>query len=668
MKNSEKIKQHYLQGENTWLVGMLPADAIKMTAEETLYLLSEKFGDDIEDILQPETEIASPAEDLEDALWLRSANTVGINVRTVQNFFNVVKYALTLPAHLDNIHLLPIWEPGVVASLYGIASRNLNTEFFSEELYRALPHLDNTERQLQAVVNVLHALGKTVGMDVIPHTDRYSEIVLANPAYFEWLQRIDNEIVNHTENLHRQAEQEIFSWLREQGSATEGYGLPGSAALFFGPTVSEEMRRQILFGMPDDVLQRGERRGLLLDALYRKGYEPAPATMAPPYRGLRVSDASVRDEFGRVWRDYEIAEPREMSRVFGPLTRFKFYERKEDNAHWEIDFACPRTQVWDYFCEFYAEQARKYRFDFMRGDMSHVQMRPDGVPAVSDVYYDPLKAVKNAVAEEKPWFGYFAESFLTHADYMAYGEEADHLEMSDADSALGNLQSMTPGTAEFLQTFRLYADILQTRYFSPAFTVMTADKDDSRFDEFYVKGNEARLFTSLFLTDMPAYIGLGFECRDVHLSPAPNEYYTKLFVFQINEGPKATRDVYQWGKNTRLFAKLTRIHLFAEKIGEEINGEQTFWLLPPDATGHRKYTAWTQAENPVYIFVVNWNTEKAVDNVKIPAVWNFSGKLQPAFSTETETFDKDSPVTFNGYNYPIGQLLSGEGRAYRLEV
>lgn len=51
---------------------------------------------------------------------------------------------------------------------------------------------------------------------------------------------------------------------------------------------------------------------------------------------------------------------------------------------------------------------------------------------------------------------------------------------------------------------------------------------------FYLNGNELRHFVALFLTDMPSYMGLGFECRDVHPKPVANEFYTKLFVFQMS--------------------------------------------------------------------------------------------------------------------------------------
>jgi len=662
--------ENYINDEATWLKGVLPSVAVNLPITDVLDILSKKFGEDYADIFNPEIEIASPLEEEVDGLWLQSTNMVGVNVRTIGNFFNIIKYALTLPAHWDSIHLLPIWEPGVVSSLYGIASRNINTEFFSEELYEIHPHLDTSERQLQVVINILHALGKSVGMDVIPHTDRFSEIVLANPSYFEWLQKANNQIVNYVESLDEVVQEEIFTWLKEIGSATPITNLPQNAKGFFSTMVGEEKRLEILFGLPDDVLLRNERRGILVDYLYKKGFEPVPATMAPPYRGLKVSpneENETTDEFGRKWRDYEITEPQEMSRVFGPLTRFKFYERKNNNQDWEIDFEKPRVEVWEYFKDFYAEQAEKYRFDFMRGDMSHVQMRATGVPSEVDEYYDPHKAVKNHIAQEKAWFAYFAETFLTHANYMAYGDEIDHIEMSDSDSTLGNLQSITPGTTEFLQTFRYYWDILKTRFVAPNFTIMTADKDDPRFDKFYEHGNEARFFTALFLPDMPSYYGLGFECRDTHLSPAPNEHYTKLYVFQIGEGPKATHSSYIWGGNEVLFDKITRINQMAEDIYENIAGKETHWLLPPDATGYRKYVAWTQAEDPTHLFVVNWDAENTISNVKIPAIWDFEGELMPVFSTERESFFEKENLIFNGYNFPLNEIKAGECLVFTLQ-
>ena len=55
---------------------------------------------------------------------------VGVNIRTIGNFFNLIKYLLTLSDSQNSIHILPIREPGVVSSLYGKTSWNINSEFF----------------------------------------------------------------------------------------------------------------------------------------------------------------------------------------------------------------------------------------------------------------------------------------------------------------------------------------------------------------------------------------------------------------------------------------------------------------------------------------------------------------------------------------------------------
>ena len=89
-----------------------------------------------------------------------------------------------------------------MGSIYGLTSWELNPEFYSRELAKACPHLNTIERQLRVVINILHVMGKSVGMDVIPHTDRFSQVSLVYPQYFEWLQRQDTEIIDHRDNLH----------------------------------------------------------------------------------------------------------------------------------------------------------------------------------------------------------------------------------------------------------------------------------------------------------------------------------------------------------------------------------------------------------------------------------------------------------------------------------
>jgi hypothetical protein len=623
-KNSvHKDPEQYLKWfrhEKGGFISFLPPEFM-LEMDDTLLEeeLQKKFGTSYQDAIGGKVPIPSPLHQHQNTDWLKRVNMVGINIRTIGGYWEVVKYAITLPKSQSAIHLLPIWEPGVVSSLYGMASWHLNPEFFSEAWYQLQPQLDSVEKQLKACINVLHLLGKTVGLDVIPHTDRYSEIVLANPSYFEWLWRKGETIADHRADLHLEVEKAIHNFLMGKGPAVPHLGFPPPVEIFFSKT-SEASRMRWLFGEIEDYGGRQQRRIELVDYLYKLGFEPVPATMGPPYRGLRVStDPAARtvDKAGRIWYDYEITEPQEFSRVFGPLTRYKLYERLEDNQNWAIDFSRPRQEVWSYVAARFREICTSYPFDFMRGDMSHVQMRPEGVPDNPDSWYDIHQYIKKEIQEIRPWFGYFAESFLAPDDTMSYGSEADHLEASDADSTLGDLQSMVVGSPEFLTHFDRYLRLAEERNFAPNFTVMTADKDDPRFDKFYLHGNEARLFIALFLPCLPSYMGLGFETRDFHPEPAPNEHYTKLYVFQIEEGPKATQGPYVWGRNIDLFLRLNDIRRESHFKWDRLQENEMSWIKRPDPEDEIPWIAWEIPGEYPLVFVVNLDPVKPVLKQKL---------------------------------------------------
>jgi hypothetical protein len=394
--------------------------------------------------------------------------------------------------------------------------------------------------------------------------------------------------------------------------------------------------------------------------------------MAPPFRGLEVDGSllgCVIDDDGLVWRNFSITDPTPMSRVFNPLARFQFFECLDEavsagTASWQLDFNRPRVPVWEYFCGKYAEMQQRFGFDFMRGDMSHVQMRPGGVPPLLDEYYDPLGAVKQHVREQNqaPYFAYFAESFLAPRDVMGYGEEIDHLEASQADATLGDLQSTGLGTPEFLQRLRSYRDLLETRLCAPCFTMITADKDDPRFDSFYLACSEARYFLGMLLTDMPSYMALGFETRDLHPEPAPNEHYTKLYVFQERKGPKSVSGPYVWGQNLGFFEILTRLRLFVEASWQELSGKPVRahpstvrWLLPPDAAGVNRLLAWTQAgDSPSYVFLANTSAQP-VGSFRLPS---------PVAGCRLELVFSILPAELNPGSVTGGLLPGGAGFFY----
>lgn len=607
----------YQSGRSSYIANLLPQTAVQFSVYQTLEILHKRLGNELlRRALDPNETMESPARIHADGSWLKRSNMVGVNVRTIGSFWKMISYVLTLPASHDSIHLLPIWEPGVVGSLYGMVSWQINPEFFDVELARYVPTLDSVEKQLKVVTNLIHAMGRTIGMDVIPHTDRFSEMVLTRPSLFEWVQRDEKggnpaTIIDHSNLVYRYVEEVVWQFIKFRGAA-DGTPLTFSKDVFFGtdspasdaPGLTDEQRHRILFGLPNDYNGRLNRRLALIRHLVTQGLETLPMTMAPPYRGLHI-DANdfVTDDFGQIWYQYAFDKPQEMSRVFGPLTRYRFYESKDNNLNWELDFDRPNLPAWDYLCRNVSECQYKYNFDFMRGDMAHVQLRPEGVPANPDAYYDPLRAIKKYVqGNGVPSYGFFAETFLAPPNTMGYGDEPDHLEAIEADSTLGDLQAMVVGSPEFRRHFAAYVEYAKTRRFAPNFTVITADKDDPRFDEFYRTGNLFRYFVALFLTDMPSYVSLGFEVRNLHEKRGPNEEYTKLYVFQIEDErqpDKVTHGSFIWGQNADQFAAIGRIRAFAESIWPEIAGKETRWLNSPD------YLVWTHTEPTGYVFAAS---------------------------------------------------------------
>lgn len=622
--------ENYTSRNSSFIANLLPEIAVKLDVFQVLEIIKKRIGTEtLVRAIHPEQQISSPASHHTDSQWLKKSNMVGVNVRTIHNFWNIVKYALTLPESHDSIHLLPIWEPGVVGSLYGTVSWKINDEFFSYELARAIPSLDTVEKQLKVVVNLLHALGKTVGLDVIPHTDRFSEMVITHPRLFEWVKREGAVITNHSEYLWQDVEAAIWQFLHQHGSA-DGSWLDFDPSILFDPSsphLSDERRQSIIFGHVSNQQHRLRRRIDLIQHLLYCGFETLPMTMAPPYRGLHINpEQFVLDDNGTRWYQYDFDKPEAMSRVFGPLTRFRFFHSKNNNQDWEIDFEKPIHTTWDYFCKKYLECQTAFNFDFMRGDMAHVQMRPDGVPAEPNEFYDPLLAVKKHIQKNiTPHFAFYAETFLAPPNTMGYGDELDHLEAIEADATLGDLQAAVVGSEIFMQRFTDYTTWLHTRQFAPSFTVITADKDDPRFDEFYRTGNMVRYFIALFLTDMPSYYSLGFEVRTQNLKRAKNESYSKLYVFKIHddaETDKVTHGPFEWGINVAQFAAVTRLRLFVEGIWKDIEKQSSEWLVAPTASDQNTLIAWTLDKNKEYVFVANLSPQETV--IVPPALSNLS--------------------------------------------
>jgi len=653
-----------------------------MAPAEVLDLLAARFGSAVEEALvTAETwdldragldPVVAPAlRNAATAGWLHRANLVGINLRTVRGAWGVIPYSLTLPAVQGAVHVLPFLEPGVVGSLYGPASWEVDHALFDAALVDLRPQLDTVEKQLHAVINLLHVMGRDVGLDVIPHCDRFAEIVLAQPDHFEWVRRADLQIVRRGAAVIGRVERLIHAWVAGQGAADKSPVPRDPDDLF--RALDERTRVRMLFGPPGDPARRRARRTAIVRELHANGLETLPATMGPPYRGLEPdpSPAAVSvDAMGLAWREFRFTQAQAMSRVFGPLTRYALYEPVSDDT-WELDFGRPREHVWRYITAHYADLRDRFGFDFMRGDMAHVQMRPTGIPAEIDNRYDILGAVRDEIREGRGVrsFGFMAESFLAPPGTMAYGDEMDHLEAAGADTALGDLQSTPVGSPEFSARFRRYLDYQATRACTPTLTVITADKDDPRFDSLYAGGSVVRLFIALLVPDLPSYMALGFELRDVRSRPAPSEHYSKHYVFQVPTGIGATRGPYVFGSNLTLFDAVGRIRQLAEELSDDLAIASTAWARPPDATGQDRTLAWVidAGRSRRHLCVVNLDTERPTVAFGVPRrpLVDPPQRWLPFFSTADIIANVSRPLPSNGHQWIVGSLGPGECRVYR---
>lgn len=615
---------HFVEGTSSFVHALPPQVIVQWPISEIISLLRRRLGDPIVfACLNPDHAFPSPLTNVTTTEWMKSTNMVGVNVRTLGSFFQVVSYALTLPDFHDSIHLLPIWEPGIVGSLYGKVSWKINPEFFSRELQALFPALNTPEKQLKVSINFLHALGKKVGMDVIPHTDRFSEMVIQYPRFFEWVQQKDGKILRHGEGLDQDVERILWSFLQKHGTAT-GAVVPIHLDMLFNPTnrlLSDAQRAEILFGYPHDYEGRRERRVKLMREVIQHGYETLPMTMAPPYRGLHINPESfVVDDSGHRWYDYVFDKPEGMSRVFGPLTRYKFYPSQADS--WALDFDNPTVSAWQYIADQYVKCQSEFQFDFMRGDMAHVQPRPSGVPESPDLYYDPLLYIKKAIQRRGyPYFAFYAETFLAAPNQMGYGDEVKHLEAIEAETTLGDLQSTSITSLEFQEKCRAYWQWRESQSFAPCFTIMTADKDDPRFDQFFQYGIMLRYFIGIFWPGLPSYVSLGYEVRGPHWSRVRNEAYTKLFVFQIEddtEPDKVTHGPYEWGEDVHIWEGISSLRQLAEQLIPLQEGQPYQW----ESTFEEAHWSWSWGD---YYFVVGmYDATAPVAKPGFRLVWDSS--------------------------------------------
>lgn len=161
------------------------ANALRWTPEETLTHLSRLVSPHDFEKLQRHETVESPLQRLgiQNSKWLQDTKMIGMNPRALGTYFNILKAAMIYPER--GIHLLPYYTNDK-ACIYEPQDWKLSREFLDP--YLSKRGLHTPEQQLRYVVSALHAMGKAVGMDILPHTVAFSRESLVHPDKFEWFQ------------------------------------------------------------------------------------------------------------------------------------------------------------------------------------------------------------------------------------------------------------------------------------------------------------------------------------------------------------------------------------------------------------------------------------------------------------------------------------------------
>ena len=95
------------------------------------------------------------------------------------------------------------------------------------------------------------------------------------------------------------------------------------------------------------------------------------------------------------------------------------------------------------------------------------------------------------------------------------------------------------------------------------------------------------------------------------MEPASNEFYTKLYVFQIEEGNKATKGSYRWGQNGSLFFNIQQINVLADQLFK-IDGNPIFSDLSSlKLFKEKKILSWQlMFGGDKYLFITTLNLKK----------------------------------------------------------
>lgn len=577
-----------------------PKDCLNMTFEQSLTLLEDLIGKEkLDRAFDIEQKFPSPLETagIVSTKWSHRAKIIGINPRITKTLWGIIKYAMTLPE--DCVHIMPLWTPGIDSGFYAPVNFELSTEFYDEDLHNL--GFDSPDKQLKLIVNLLHAMGKTVCFDALLHTERWSELVFIYPQYFEWAKLNKTKTRQYTgfeinpNLIYQEVQENIKNFLENNSELSKN-----DIERFYDRRFSPPQMTEILFGKT--LQERTKKRGILIDYIREKGFETLPVTEHAPCRPI-IFDKIVTAE-GKSHAEFVVKDKPKEAKIFGALTPFKLYEI--DKEGYPI---CSKkcTEVWDFLADLYRDFQKEYNFDMMRADMAHNQP--------SHAHKNKTKTIcsneeiwgyiKESINTEKPYFASLAEAFLNMSYYI---DGYQDLENKKTDIVLGDLNYLYLNH-EYIYKLKTRNNNFYNYNFKICATSFTNDSDNKENVSFYSSpmSCEIRYFSGLF-ADSPSYCAIGYEFKD--WDKTQDEYFSALYT-NYREKP------FEWGDNEKLFENLSKIRTLYSQISDELKEKQLVWLN----SENEKQACWmfldTKTQNPKYLFAINLDTAEMKQDMKI---------------------------------------------------
>jgi hypothetical protein len=651
----------FVDNKVSFIPNLLVDDEFELFVGDAMDLLKRQLGDvfymaiseeavNISSSELPEA-VQSPVRLMQNGKWLKGKNVVSINVNKVDSFWGVLKYVLTLPKTYEAIHLSPIFECSGIEDIHSNNSWYINPNFYSIELGKLMPHLNTVEKQLKAVINLLHALGKTVGITIMPHTSIFSEITLSNPHFFEWVKSKDKVMAVMTQrDLQEEVKDVVLEFLKKYCPAYPLASFPEDKEVFFSTGYGEAKRNAILFGKPNQVKIRRYRLIAITNFLLKRGYQLLNATELPQHELLnnKIQRICASKQYQTEMLTKSRSEVQQFEQSMA-ISQYRLYEQdKHSEPQGALNAYQNRTDIWAYLIEHYMVVQKNYSFDFIKGDIAH---NPTNINKIRE--RNIVKSVQYAIQQSGVCYcASLADNISIFNKSTGHEDNYYYISAIEYDAIIG-IDNRSPNEiASILPSLQKVVKVIETP--TPARFLFDTIAQVNRNNE------ELQLFMGLFVTDSPSFTTYNFQSENV-------------YKFAVKEGfgsfvPKTNKwliDKTNQLKQNYLSDNILNIQLYASKIWDSIKGKKVEWLMTPNDAENKNILAWTQADEPSHVFVVNLNDDALYVDWMLPAIKGVeNSRLTLNFSNYINIPEIKKASISDEKKYGRERLFKGECRVY----